>query len=140
MESHLVFDRTIRMSKRDGGAPKDGTDKLIDPRWIGMNGAFATRSPSGANRAQEKSRRSLMLVLIEVCCKDRPIASATLMKRLANSVSKMGSGPFVLDFAAIFAERPERKERKEVKIVVGGSTFCMINTLPFGFRGFKFGR
>ena len=69
------------------------THKLIDPRWIGMNGAFATKSPSGAKRAQEKSRRSFILVLIDVCCKDLPIASATLMNRFAKSVSKMGSGP-----------------------------------------------
>lgn len=62
---------------------------------MGMNGAFATRSPSGANKAQEKSSRSLIFVLIEVCCKDRPIASATLMKRFANSVSNIGSGPLL---------------------------------------------
>lgn len=58
-----------------------------------MNGAFATRSPSGANSAHEKSSRSLMFVLIAVCCNERPIASATLMKRFAKSVSRMGSGP-----------------------------------------------
>jgi len=58
-----------------------------------MKGAFATKSPSGAKSAQEKSKRSFMLVLIEVCCKDLPIASATLMKRFAKSVSRMGSGP-----------------------------------------------
>ena len=57
-----------------------------------MNGALATRSPSGAKSAQEKSRRSLMFVLIDVCCKLRPIASATLIKRLAKSVNRMGSG------------------------------------------------
>ena len=66
----------------------------MEPRWIGIKGAFATRSPSGANSAQEKSRRSLMLVLIEVCRNDRPIASATLMKRLAKRVSRIGSGLF----------------------------------------------
>ena len=59
---------------------------------MGINGAFATRSPSGANSAQEKSKRSLILVLIDVCCSDLPIASATLMKRLAKSVRRMGSG------------------------------------------------
>ena len=62
---------------------------------MGINGAFATRSPSGANKAQEKSSRSLIFVLIEVCCKDRPIASATLMKRFAKSVSNIGSGPLL---------------------------------------------
>ena len=69
-----------------------------------MNGAFATRSPSGANNAHEKSSRSLMFVLIAVCCRERPIASATLMKRFANSVSRMGSGPLsfpLLDAAAM---------------------------------------
>lgn len=70
---------------------------------MGMNGAFATKSPSGAKRAQEKSRRSLIFVLIEVCCNERPIASATLMKRLANKVSRIGSGTLlrVLDAAHI---------------------------------------
>lgn len=68
--------------------------KLIAPRWIGMNGALATRSPSGAKRAQEKSRRSFMFVLIEVCWRDLPMASATLMKRLAKRVSMIGSTPF----------------------------------------------
>jgi hypothetical protein len=58
-----------------------------------MKGAFATKSPSGAKSAQEKSKRSFMLVLIEVCCKDLPIASATLINRFAKSVSRMGSGP-----------------------------------------------
>lgn len=58
-----------------------------------MNGAFATKSPSGANRAQEKSRRSLILVLIEVCWSERPMASATLMKRFAKRVRRIGSGP-----------------------------------------------
>jgi len=58
-----------------------------------MKGAFATRSPSGANRAQEKSRRSLILVLMAVCCRDLPMASATLMNRFANRVSRIGSGP-----------------------------------------------
>lgn len=72
------------------------TYKLIDPRWIGMKGAFATRSPSGAKSAHEKSSLSLMLVLMDVCWSDLPIASATLMKRLANSVRRMGSGPLWL--------------------------------------------
>ena len=66
--------------------------KLMDPRWMGMKGAFATRSPSGANSAHEKSSRSLMFVLIAVCWRDRPMASATLMKRFAKSVRRMGSG------------------------------------------------
>ena len=82
----------------------------MEPKWIGIKGALATRSPSGANSAQEKSRRSLILVLIEVCCNDRPIASATLMKRLAKRVSRIGSGPllgvFVFGFSIdiVYAE------------------------------------
>lgn len=60
-----------------------------------MNGAFATKSPSGAKSAHEKSNLSLIFVLIEVCCRDRPIASATLIKRLAKSVNKIGSGPLL---------------------------------------------
>lgn len=34
-----------------------------------------------------------MFVLIDVCCNERPMASATLINRLAKSVSNMGSGP-----------------------------------------------
>lgn len=71
--------------------------KLMDPKCMGMKGALATRSPSGANKAHEKSKRSLIFVLIEVCCSERPIASATLIKRFAKSVSKIGSGPSELD-------------------------------------------
>lgn len=72
------------------------THKLMDPKWIGMNGAFATRSPSGANRAHEKSSRSLIFVLMAVCWRERPIASATLMKRFAKSVRRIGSGGLYL--------------------------------------------
>lgn len=79
----------VRLSNQSDNS----TYKLIEPRCIGIKGAFATRSPSGANRAHEKSSRSLMLVLMEVCCSDLPIASATLMNRLAKSVRIMGSGP-----------------------------------------------
>ena len=67
------------------------THKLIEPKWIGINGALATKSPSGANRAHEKSSRSLMFVLIAVCCNDLPIASATLMNLFAKSVRRIGS-------------------------------------------------
>jgi hypothetical protein len=94
MKSHLIFDGTIKSSIETGcGKNIYEMHKLMDPKWIGMNGALATRSPSGANRAHEKSKRSLIFVLIEVCCSERPIASATLMKRFAKSVSKIGSGP-----------------------------------------------
>ena len=58
------------------------TDQLIDPRWTGTNGAFATRSPVGEKTAQEKSSRSFIFVLIAVCLRERPIASAIHIKRL----------------------------------------------------------
>jgi hypothetical protein len=100
MQLHLVLDcatRDILVSLRVTKLrlTRRKSHKLIDPRWIGMNGALATKSPSGANKAQEKSNLSLMFVLMEVCWRERPIASATLMKRLAKRVSKIGSGPFV---------------------------------------------
>ena len=66
-----------------------------------MKGALATRSPSGANNAHEKSRRSLIFVLIEVCCSERPMASATLIKRFAKRVSKIGSGPSEPDIEVV---------------------------------------
>jgi len=69
-----------------------------------MNGAFATKSPSGPNSAHEKSRRSLILVLMEVCWRLRPIASATLMKRFAKSVNKIGSGLFGSPMVAVARE------------------------------------
>jgi hypothetical protein len=59
---------------------------------MGMNGALATKSPSGAKRAHEKSNRSLIFVDMLVCWRDLPIASATLMKRLAKRVRRIGSG------------------------------------------------
>ena len=68
---------------------------------MGMKGALATKSPSGANSAHEKSSLSLMLVLIEVCCKDRPMASATLINRLAKRVRMIGSGPLMLFFVVM---------------------------------------
>lgn len=40
-----------------------------------MCGALETRPPSGPNTAQEKSRRSLMLVEMEVLWRTRPICS-----------------------------------------------------------------
>mmetsp|Transcript_17130 Transcript_17130/g.51273 ORF Transcript_17130/g.51273 Transcript_17130/m.51273 type:complete len:272 (-) Transcript_17130:1994-2809(-) len=49
------------------------------PRCTGRWGALATRPPSGANRAQLKSRRSLMLTLMLVRCRVRPISSANPM-------------------------------------------------------------
>jgi hypothetical protein len=64
----------------------------MDPKWMGIKGALATKSPSGAKRAQEKSKRSLIFVEMLVCWSDLPIASATLMKRLAKRVRRIGSG------------------------------------------------
>lgn len=99
MEFHLILDGTFAYHVSLTGYAF-GTDayKLIAPRCIGMKGAFATRSPSGPKSAQEKSSLSLILVLILVCRRDRPIASATDMNRLANRVSSIGSGPFSRSF------------------------------------------
>lgn len=72
------------------------------PRWMGINGAFATRSPSGANRAHEKSKRSLIFVLIAVCWSALPIASAMLMNRFAKRLSMIGStDPVFFDVGVI---------------------------------------
>ena len=102
MQFHLIPHRTnhSHYSNKRAHSINIMTDKeiyphkLIAPRCIGIKGAFATNSPSGAKSAHEKSSLSLMLVLIDVCWRDRPIASATLMKRFAKSVSMIGSGPF----------------------------------------------
>ena len=51
------------------------------PKWTGMCGALDTRPPSGPNRAQLKSRRSLILVEIAVRCRTRPICSAIDINR-----------------------------------------------------------
>jgi hypothetical protein len=80
-----------------------------------MKGALATKSPSGANKAHEKSRRSLIFVLIEVCCSERPIASATLMKRFAKSVSRIGSGPSVFDIMAKWEPGSKTESREDTK-------------------------
>lgn len=45
------------------------------PRWTGMWGALDTKPPSGPNTAHEKSRRSLMLVEMEVLWRTLPICS-----------------------------------------------------------------
>lgn len=68
-----------------------------------MKGALATRSPSGAKSAQEKSSLSLILVLIEVCCNDRPIASATLINLFAKRVRSIGSAFLSWYFMASFS-------------------------------------
>mmetsp|Transcript_856 Transcript_856/g.2500 ORF Transcript_856/g.2500 Transcript_856/m.2500 type:complete len:288 (+) Transcript_856:1618-2481(+) len=61
------------------------------PRWTGTWGAFATRPPSAAKRAHEKSRRSLMFTELAVRWRVRPICSAIDMKRWPKTPSKAGS-------------------------------------------------
>ena len=56
-----------------------------------MCGALATRLPSAANTAQEKSSRSLMLTEYAVFCSDTPICSAIDMNRLLKTSSITGS-------------------------------------------------
>lgn len=51
------------------------TVSCMAPKCTGIWGAFETRPPSGPKRAQEKSRRSLMLVEMAVRCRIRPICS-----------------------------------------------------------------
>lgn len=51
------------------------TVSCMAPRWTGMCGALDTKPPSGPNTAQEKSRRSLMLVEMEVLWRTLPICS-----------------------------------------------------------------
>mmetsp|Transcript_52174 Transcript_52174/g.138137 ORF Transcript_52174/g.138137 Transcript_52174/m.138137 type:complete len:267 (-) Transcript_52174:1589-2389(-) len=63
----------------------------MDPRWTGTWGALATRPPSGENRAQEKSRRSLMFTLMLVRWRVRPICSAMPMNRWEKIPSITGS-------------------------------------------------
>lgn len=51
---HLVLDgANIGLSGKSPQDHNSGTDKLIDPKWIGINGALATKSPSGAKSAHE---------------------------------------------------------------------------------------
>ena len=64
---------------------------LIEPRWIGICGAFATSIPSGSKIAQEKSSRSLMLTEYAVFSRVRPICSAIDMNRLLKTSSITGS-------------------------------------------------
>lgn len=47
-----------------------------------MCGALETKPPSGPNTAQEKSRRSLMLVEMEVLWRTRPICSVNAGRRM----------------------------------------------------------
>jgi len=64
---------------------------LIDPRCTGRCGAFATRLPSGAKIAQEKSNLSLIFVLTAVLWSDLPIYSAIPMNRLLYIANSTGS-------------------------------------------------
>ena len=64
---------------------------LIEPRWMGMCGAFATSMPSGSKIAQEKSSRSLMLTEYAVFSSVRPICSAIDMNLLLKTSSITGS-------------------------------------------------
>ncbi len=52
------------------------TDAPIEPRWTGMWGALAIRSPVASKTAQEKSRRSLMVTEAAVFSSTAPICSA----------------------------------------------------------------
>ena len=56
-----------------------------------MWAACASSSPAASNRAQEKSRRSLMLAENATRCSVIPISSAAASKRLRMSSSSMGS-------------------------------------------------
>ena len=67
------------------------TLSLIEPRWMGMCGAFATSMPSGSKIAQEKSSRSLMLTEYAVFSSVSPICSAIDMNRLLKTSSITGS-------------------------------------------------
>jgi hypothetical protein len=95
----------------------------MDPKCIGMKGALATRSPSGANKAHEKSSRSLMFVLIEVCCSERPIASATLIKRFAKSVSRIGSGPSEPDIVVVILVILDLGARQKAERILNGRRY-----------------
>ncbi len=66
-------------------------DSPIEPRCTGMCGALAIRLPSASKRAQEKSRRSLMLTECAVFSRRTPICSAMAMKRLLKTSSITGS-------------------------------------------------
>lgn len=61
------------------------TVSCIAPRWTGMCGALETKPPSGPNTAQEKSRRSLMLVEMEVLWRTRPICSVNAGRQMRAS-------------------------------------------------------
>ncbi len=63
----------------------------MEPRCTGMCGALASNCPLASNKAQEKSRRSLMFTDWAVCCSAAPICSAMDMNRLLNSSTRMGS-------------------------------------------------
>ena len=74
------------------------TALLIAPRWTGTWGALATSFPCSSKMAQEKSRRSLMLVEIAVRCRVRPICSPTDINRLLKIESWTGSNSVLIFF------------------------------------------
>jgi len=83
--------RVSQIQRRERKLPS-----CIAPRWTGMWGALATKPPSGPNKAQEKSSRSLMLVDIEIRCRVLPICSAMLknneQKRTGGRKQRNGMG------------------------------------------------
>lgn len=67
------------------------TASVMEPKWTGRCGALATRLPSGANKAQEKSNLSFIFVEQEVDCKVLPIYSAIDMNLFPKIDNSMGS-------------------------------------------------
>jgi len=58
----------------------------IAPKWTGIWGAFDTKPPSSPNSAHEKSKRSLILVEIDVLCRILKQLSVTTMPKSGNQV------------------------------------------------------
>lgn len=69
------------------------TVSCMAPRCTGMWGALETSPPSGPKRAQEKSRRSLMLVEMAVRCRMRPICSGGTSDGAAGPTSPTAPPP-----------------------------------------------
>ena len=70
-----------------------------------------------------------MFVLIDVCCNERPIASATLINRLAKSVSNMGSGPSDVDATGVVGIRVVLRSRKVEKVMCGIAQRVLLESL-----------
>ena len=73
-----------------------------------MCGALAIKDPSGANIAQEKSSRSLMLTDAAVFSRTTPICSAMDMNRLLNTSSITGSTVSPVDVSSSFSRKRSR--------------------------------